>query len=399
MDTGLLIALRYLFAKKSHNVINVISAVSALGMAIGTAALILILSVYNGFDRIIEANMSEIDPDILVTSSSGRRFIADEAMLDTLSALPYIAHIDCVLQDNIFLSYADKQGSAIAKGVDAHFEASTPLRDHLTAGQFELHFGEVQQAVVGAGLAYEMGINPRFKDRLSLYYPRTKSRIMLKGVPPINSAKLTVAGLFGIGTEADKQLIIVPIEIMRELLDERDALSAIEIRMHGKLEKWQMAELTQIFGSEYELRDRYMQNSAVYKMMRYEKLAIYMILIFVVLIVAFNIFGSLSMLRIEKEEDTQMLRAMGARDSLLSRIFIFEGWLVSLLGLLVGLVIGLGFALAQEHLGIVKMPSGFFVDAYPCVVKLLDVLWTIIGVAAIGFFVSLAAVRSSKTAS
>lgn len=333
----------------------------------------------------------------MVTSASGRRFVADDAVLDSIAARPGIVSVDCVLEDNLFFDYGDSQGAAYAKGVDRHFEANTPLREHLTAGEFDLHFGEVRRTIVGSGLAYEMGINPRFKQRMTLYYPRTKvDKALLKFIQPINSTKVSVAGLFSVGTEADKQMILVPIEMMRELLEEPEAISAIEIRTAAKVDKAMLAEIGNAFGDGYELRDRYMQNPAIYKMMRYEKLAIYLILIFVVLIVAFNIFGSLSMLRIEKRQDTQMLHAMGARASLVRRIFVLEGWMVSLLGLLVGVVSGLGLALAQQHLEIVKMPAGFFVDAYPCVVLASDVIWTVLGVAAIGFVVSLSAVLKKE---
>ena len=389
MNTAFYIARRYLVARKSHNVINVISAISAAGMAIGTAALILILSVYNGFDRIIEENLSDLDPDILVTSADGRRFVPDDRLLDLLDAK---GEISCVLEENVLLSYGGRQGLALAKGVDSLYEKNSPLSAHVTAGEFSLHFGDVPQAAVGAGLAHEMGINPRFLDKLRLYYPRQGAGTPLAGpASSLGGVSVVPSCLFNINSETDAGTVIVPIEIMRRLLGEESAISGIELRTPEAPDRKMLKQIRDGAGPDFKVLDREMQRPAIYKMMKYEKLAIYSILIFVVIIVAFNIFGSLSMLKIEKSGDMRTLKAMGAGDRLVRRIFVFEGWLVSLAGLAAGLLAGVAAALAQQHFGLVKMPGGFLISSYPCILEFGDVLLTAAGVAATGFLISLLA--------
>lgn len=364
-------------------------------MAIGTAALILILSIYNGFDRIIEGNISDIDPDILLCSSSGRSFVPREQMIDSLLALESVSSVSCVLEENVFACYEQKQSTARAKGVDIVYESSTPLLKHITAGDFSLRLGDIHQACVGVGLARKMGINPRFKSRLELYYPSLEKSSVFG--PEINEQRLSTSSLFGVGTEADNELIIMGIAPLRRLLELPDgSVSALEIRCTAKPSKELIAEMKAIAGPAFELQDRYEQNPALYKMMRYEKLAVFAILLFVVLVIAFNIFSSLSMLRIEKDQDCKTLIAMGAREALMRRIFLLEGWMVSLLGLACGLAAGVGLAWLQQSFELLKMPSGFSIAAYPCVLEAGDVLWTALGVAAIGFLISFTAVRQSK---
>lgn len=392
MNTAFYIAGRYLFARKSHNVINVISAISAAGMAIGTAALILILSVYNGFDRIIESNLSDLDPDILVTAADGRRFVPDETLLEALGQDERVTGISLVLEEHVLLSYAGRQGLALAKGVDSSYEEHSPLAGHITAGEFSLHFGDVPQAAVGAALAREMGINPRFLDKLKLYYPRPGAGIPLTGLSSsLGSVSVVPSSLFSINSDTDAETVILPIETMRELLGEEAAVSGIELRTSSGTDAKMLRKLQAVAGPEFRILDREMQRPAIYKMMKYEKLAIYSILIFVVIIVAFNIFGSLSMLKIEKRGDMETLRAMGATERLTRQVFVLEGWLISLAGLIAGLAAGVACALVQQHFGIIKMPQGFLISAYPCILEAGDVLLTIAGVALTGLLISLLA--------
>lgn len=392
MNTAFYIAVRYLFARKSHNVINVISAISAAGMAIGTAALILILSVYNGFDRIIESNLSDLDPDILVTAADGRRFVPDETLLEALGQDERVTGISLVLEEHVLLSYAGRQGLALAKGVDSSYEEHSPLAGHITAGEFSLHFGDVPQAAVGAALAREMGINPRFLDKLKLYYPRPGAGIPLTGLSSsLGSVSVVPSSLFSINSDTDAETVILPIETMRELLGEEAAVSGIELRTSSGTDAKMLRKLQAVAGPEFRILDREMQRPAIYKMMKYEKLAIYSILIFVVIIVAFNIFGSLSMLKIEKRGDMETLRAMGATERLTRQVFVLEGWLISLAGLIAGLAAGVACALVQQHFGIIKMPQGFLISAYPCILEAGDVLLTIAGVALTGLLISLLA--------
>lgn len=398
MDGSLFIAIRYLFARKSHNVINVISAISAAGMAIGTTALILILSIYNGFSAIIEKNMSDIAPDILICRADGRTFVPDDeltAKIDQTQGLTSVSHI---LEESVLISYNDSQTIAKAKGVDRQFEQQSPLIDYVTTGEFKLHKGELEQAAVGVLLARQLNINPRFLEKLTLFYPKSDAKFsLLSPLNSINSERLVVESLFSVNTSIDKELIIIPIETMQRLLGTTDqVVSSIELRCEEGQVKQIKKELSKLLGEEFSVLDRLEQDPSLYKMMRYEKLAIYMILIFVLVIIAFNIFGSLSMLIIEKEDDIKILSAMGASKKFIKRIFVLEGWMVSLSGLLVGLILGVGLSLAQEHLGLVKMPQGFFLQAYPAAVQFADVIITAVSVAAIGFVIALLSISKKE---
>ena len=388
------IARRYLFARKSHNVINIISAISAAGMAVGTAALIIILSVYNGFDSMVKSMLSNVEPDLMVTPAQGKVFVPEGDAYDWLYDRQSVASICTVLQENVFISYSGQQGVAIAKGVDSIYEEESPLRDHMRSGDFILQRGDVPLACVGAGLAYDMGINPRFVSPMQIYYPsRTGTISMSNPAASLQSAKVYPSGVFSINNEIDNKLFLVPIGVMRELLEYTDEVSAVEIRMVEGTPRTEVErvkkELSSRLGDGFEVKDRFQQNESLYKMMRYEKISIYLILIFIIIIIAFNIFGSLSMLIIEKKGDIGTFMSMGAPPGMVRRIFVLEGWMISLLGMSCGLVAGIVFALLQQHFGFIKMPGNFIVQAYPVILSWSDILITAAGVAVIGYVIAL----------
>ena len=393
------IAQRYLFARKSHNVINIISAISALGMAIGTAALIIILSVYNGFDSLIRSMMSNVEPDLMITPAEGKVFVPEGEVYDWIYEQESVRNMCCVLQEQVFISYDGKQGIAKAKGVDWIYEEESPLKDHLTEGEFHLHKGDIPMASVGAGLAYEMGISPRFLSGIEIYFPTRTGRISLANpASSLQFIKIWPSSIFSVSSDIDADLMVLPIESMKELLEYEDEVSAVEIRFNDSSDKKEIRrvqkEISERLGPGFNVRDRFQQNEALYKMMKYEKAAIYMILIFIIIIIAFNIFGSLSMLIIEKKEDIGTLRSLGAPESLIKRIFILEGWMISLVGLACGLAVGTAFSLLQQHLGFIKMPGHFVVQAYPVILSWSDILLTAGGVALIGYLIALLPVAS-----
>ncbi|MBE6217860.1 MAG: ABC transporter permease [Bacteroidales bacterium] len=388
------IAGRYLIAKKSHNVINIISAISSIGMAIGTAALIIILSVYNGFDSLIRSMMGNVEPDLMITPVEGKVFVPEGEVYDWIYEQESVMNMCCVLQESVFITYEGKQGLAKAKGVDWIYEEETPIRDHICDGRFSLHKGDVPLAVVGDILAYEMGISTRFLAPIEIHFPTRTGRISLADpASALRSVKVFPEGIFSVNDDIDKELMIVPIETMRTLLDYDDEVSAVEIRLaQGTSEKELkrlQSEISQKIGTGYRVRDRFQQNESLYKMMRYEKIATMMILFFIIIIISFNIFGSLTMLIIEKKSDIDTLRSMGAGKGLIRRIFIFEGWMISLAGLAGGLIAGIGFTLLQQYFGFIKMPGQFIVQAYPVILSWPDILMVSLGIAAIGYIIAL----------
>ena len=387
-------ALRYLFARKSHNVINIISGISVAGMAIGTAALIIILSVFNGFNKLVSDSLGDAQPDLVVKPAAGKAFVPDSTAFAWLYDQELVYNMSSVIEEQAFIAFDGKQSLARVKGVDSVFEEESPLQDHITDGIFSLHRGTLPRAVVGSSLAWSMDINPRFIAPLEIYYPDREGSISLSNpAASLRSTKVTVAGLFAINAELDADLVIVPIETMRELLGYDEEVSAVEIRVQqGTTDKalnGLAAELSERLGPDYEVLDRYRQNEALYKMMRYEKLAIYMILIFIVIIIAFNIYSSLTMLIIEKKDDIGTLRSLGAPEPMTRRIFLLEGWLISLLGLVIGLVLGIAFVLLQQKYGLIRMPGSYIISAYPVILKASDIVWTVVGVALVGYLIAL----------
>ena len=387
-------ALRYLFARKSHNVINIISGISVAGMAIGTAALIIILSVFNGFNKLVSDSLGDAQPDLVVKPAAGKAFVPDSTAFAWLYDQELVYNMSSVIEEQAFIAFDGKQSLARVKGVDSVFEEESPIQNHITDGIFSLHRGDLPRAVVGSSLAWSMDINPRFIAPLEIYYPDREGSISLSNpAASLRSTKVTVAGLFAINAELDAELVIVPIETMRELMDYDDEVSAVEIRVQkGTSDKaldGLAAELSERLGPDYEVLDRYRQNEALYKMMRYEKLAIYMILIFIVIIIAFNIYSSLTMLIIEKKDDIGTLRSLGAPEPMTRRIFLLEGWLISLLGLAIGLVLGIALVLLQQKYGLIRMPGSYIISAYPVILEASDIIWTAVGVALVGYLIAL----------
>ena len=402
MNLPLFIARRYLFAKKSHNVINIISAISAIGMAIGTAALIIILSVYNGFDELVKSTLSNVEPDILIAPAKGKVFVPEGEAFDKAASLPWVKGCYQVLEENVFVDYEDHQGIAKAKGVDRAYEEDSPLVGHMTTGTFSLHKGELPQMVAGAGLAYKMGMNPAFLSSAMVYYPaRDRTFSLANPAASIESVSMRPSGIFTVNQQVDDELIIIPLDEMRQLLRYEKEVSGVEVRLKEgysqKDFKKTVKEIKGVLGPDYKVLDRFRQNSSLYKMMRYEKAAIFLILIFIIIIIAFNIFGSLTMLIIEKEDDIETFRSLGATDKTLRKTFTLEGWLISLLGLAAALVLGIAFALLQQRFGFIKMPGNFLVSAYPVILQWSDILMTIVGVALIGYLIALMPVRRNIT--
>ena len=397
------IAWRYLFAKKSHNVINIISIISAAGIAIGCAALVIILSIYNGFDSIVRDLNDSHTADVLVTPATGKVFNPD-ARFDFLKDDPRVRAACGVLEESVFVQYGDRNKVVVAKGVDSLYERVTGLREHLTEGEFSLGFVDLDQVVLGRTIALELGARPAFLQPLVAWFPsRTAQVDLLNPLSSLRQVKLHPAGIVSLEQNFDQKYMFLPLDALQELLEYDGEVSGVEIYLtEAGLDRHRLASrelLTQLratLGDGFTVRDRQQQNTTLYKLLKYEKIAIYLILLFVMLIISFNIYGSLSMLIIEKRDDIATFRSMGADDSLIGQIFVREGWLISLLGIAVGIVLGLLVCWAQQRFGLVKMPGNFVVDAYPVVVRVADILIVIAGVALIGWLISLGTRRITR---
>lgn len=395
MKLALFIARRYLFAKKSHNVINIISMISVIGIAVGTLALVVVLSIYNGFDDLVKSLHATFDPDLRITPAEGKVFSPHTAAFNELRMLPEVASFSEILEENVLLQYGDKQDIVNLKGVDSVFEAVTPIKEAMYTGEFSLHFGEIEQAVLGTTIAAKLGVGIYFLDPLEVYIPKREGSInMLNPAEALNHDYLYPAGIFSIEQTFDSRYVFVPIAFMRRLLNYADEVSAVEIRLQaGHSEQEMMKRVQQLLGDGFTVKDRYRQNESIYVMMMTEKAIIYAILLFIVLIISCNVLGSLAMLIIEKKADRATLKSMGASDRLIRRIFLFEGWLISLFGVACGIVGGLLLCYLQQRFGLLTVSGSLLVDAYPVHVLWSDVLVVALSVAAIGFVAALLPVR------
>ena len=416
------IAWRYLFAKKSHNVINIISTISAIGIALGCMVLVVILSVYNGFDNLIKSLYNSYSPNYIIEAAKGKSFTADEALIGKIREQESTLAIAPLVQDNIFCTYNGSQSVATLCGVDSLFLQRSRLADYIVDGSFSTGLGEINGAIVSSKLAITLGIRCRFTTPLMLYYPkmrRNPTAASTKASTAASTAASTTAataatayaaagnmqellsilkahpsGTIQLEKSFDNGLVYIGIGRARQLLQfKENEVSALYLYgPAGREEEAPSNSLTkrlrEALGKEFIVKDRYMQNSTMYKMMRSEKIAVYLILLFVIIIVSFNIFGSISLLIIDKRGDIEILRSMGAREPLIKRVFMLQGFLISALGTLIGTALGVGLSLLQYHFEIIKLPGNFIIDHYPVEIVPQDLLYIVAGVLAAGYLIS-----------
>ena len=411
------IAWRYLFAKKSHNVINIISTISAIGIALGCMVLVVILSVYNGFDNLIKSLYNSYSPNYIIEAAKGKSFTADEALIGKIREQESTLAIAPLVQDNIFCTYNGSQSVATLCGVDSLFLQRSRLADYIVDGSFSTGLGEINGAIVSSKLAITLGIRCRFTTPLMLYYPKMRRNpaASTTASTTASTAAATAAaayaaagnmqellsilkahpsGTIQLEKSFDNGLVYIGIGRARQLLQfKENEVSALYLYgPAGREEEVPSNSLTkrlrEALGKEFVVKDRYMQNSTMYKMMRSEKIAVYLILLFVIIIVSFNIFGSISLLIIDKRGDIEILRSMGARESLIKRVFMLQGFLISALGTLIGTALGVGLSLLQYHFQIIKLPGNFIIDHYPVEIVPQDLLYIVAGVLAAGYLIS-----------
>ncbi len=391
MNLPFYIARRYLFSKKSHNAINIISMICVCGVVVATIALVCALSVYNGFNDLVAGMFSSFDPELKITPRTGKVFDPTTSDMQKIRELPDIAFFSETLQDNALIRYHDRQDVAVVKGVDDAYQHLTMMDSALIDGNFTLQDEVADYALLGVGLSSKLGARPGFASPLELYVPKRNEKVNLSN--PSSSFSMEYAytgGVFMINQQVyDEGYMIVPLSLARELFHYDKEVSAIELKLTEKADLSSVKkQIKSILGDEFIIRDRFEQQEASFKMMQIEKWMTFLILCFILAIALFNVVGSLSMLMIEKQDDVRTLRNMGASDSLIRRIFLFEGWMISGFGALIGIVIGLVLCLLQQSFGLIKLgqtAGAFIIDAYPVRVIFTDILVAFVTVAAIGF--------------
>jgi lipoprotein-releasing system permease protein len=372
---SLYIAKRYLFAKKSRNAINIISSVSVAGVAVGTMALIVILSVFNGLEKMVSSIFNTFDPDIKITAVEGKTFIADTTRLKLLAKVDGVSCYSLTIEENALLKYGSHQFIATIKGVDDNYAMVSNIDSSMWEGQFLLRNEKGRPyAVPGLGVATYLGIRVNFIAPLELLYPRKTSSTTITAENSLNQKFIFPSGIFEVEKEYDSKYVYIPMELARELTETDKGVTTIEIRLKEQTNKVAaQRDIIKIFGKGFRVQNRNEQQANFYKVMRSERLAIFFILTLILIIASFNIIGSLTMLIIEKERDIEILKSLGADNDLIRKIFIFEGWLISIIGALAGIILGFAVCWLQQTYGLVKLQSqSLIMDAYPIVLKIKD---------------------------
>lgn len=387
------IASRYLFSRKSRNAINIISIISVMGVAVGTAALVIVLSVFNGFEGLLTKLNNSFDPDIKITSVKGKRFIPDANFVSIIKNSDFVADFSFTLEENALIEYDNKQVVAVIKGVDDNYLSVTGLDSMVCKGEALLYNSSAPCAIVGAGLAYNLGVTCDYFLPMLINVPSRTKQITGTFSDAIsdvfNKKSVYASGFFAIQQDYDMQYLIMPIKEVRELLEYENNISAVEIKLKNEAFSNETVKyLSESLGEDYSVKDRNMQHEYAYKIMKSEKWAIFMILIFILLIASFNIIASITMLIIDKRNDISILRSMGAEDKSIRKIFFIEGVGISFIGALIGIIIGGIICWLQMKYGFVKLGAGgaFIIDSYPVEVKITDIFYSLVAVMLIGLF-------------
>jgi lipoprotein-releasing system permease protein len=388
MKLPLYIANRYLFAKKSRNAINVISAVSVAGVAVGTMALIIILSVFNGLEKMVSTIFNTFDPDIKISAAEGKTFVPDTARLKLLVNVNGVSAYSLTLEENALLEYGDRQYIATIKGVDDNYVDVTAIDSAMFEGEFTLEGKNGRQyAIPGIGVAQYLGLRINFVQALKIIIPKRTAGLNLNPETAITNRIILPSGIFQVEKEYDSRYVYIPLSLARDLTETNNGVTAIEVKFSpdpdaGSIEK----KIKEIYGSSFIVQNRYEQQEIFYKVMKSERLAIFLILTLIIIIASFNIMGSLTMLIIEKQRDISILRSLGANNNLIRRIFIFEGWLISIIGAVAGVILGFFVCWLQQRFGLVKLQSeSLIMSSYPVVMKLRDFIIVPVTVLLIGY--------------
>jgi lipoprotein-releasing system permease protein len=384
-----------LFAKKSHSVINIISMISAAGIMVGTLALVVVLSVYNGFDELVQSLYHTFDSDLRITPVAGKIFVPHSPEFDKVREMQGVVSFAEIVEENVLLEYRGYQDLATIKGVDTAFLQTTNMSQAMVDGDFAPWHGELEQAVLGRGIAYKLGVGIHFVDALHVYAPKRGGQVSLfNPQASLATEYIFPSGIFAIEQSFDNTYFFTPITFARRLLNYTDEVSAVEIQLSKTADAARIQRQVQaLLGDSFVVKNRYEQHETMYRMMKSEKAAIYAILLFILVVISCNVLGSLAMLVIEKKDDVLTLRSMGAGERLISRIFLYEGWMISLVGIIVGIVLGLLVCLAQQTFGIISMPGSFLVSAYPVSIRWFDIAVIAVAVATIGYLAAWLPVR------
>ncbi len=395
MNLPFFIAKRYLFARKSTNLINIISALSVLGVAIMTMALIVILSVFNGFDTLIKSFFNAFDPDIRITLAEGKVFSANDTLIRQLRDFDEVLSLTEVLEENALLEYDKRFDIARLKGVSESFSKTSGVDSMIINGEFLLKNEHEEFAVISHLLANRLSLNLNLIKPIKIWAPKRNSQPSMTNLNVFNNQSIFPIGIFSVlQDDYNTETIIVPIEFAWNLLEYEGEVSSVDIKLKmGTDTDLFQKKLENHFKSNFVVKNRFQQHELLYKVMQTEKWAIFLILSFILIIASFNLTGSLTMLIIDKKKDIITLQNLGAGNKLIRNIFLLEGWLISIIGALAGLILGAAVAWIQLRYGIVRFPESFIVNFYPVEMQFADFVYVFLTVVGIGFVASWYPVR------
>ena len=378
-----------MISKKSKNAINIISLISIFGVAIGTAALIIVLSVFNGFDNLIESMYNSFDPDLKISIAEGKTFNHHNPNIEKIKTLDGVEFFSETLEENALLKYNNNQYFATVKGVDSNFCKVSGIDTMIVGGKFMLHDDKNREyAVVGQGVAVFLSLGLNYIDPIIIYVPKRNASISVNPEKAFNRKYIFPSGIFGIQQEFDIKYIIVPLDFAKDLLEYKNNISSLELKISPDYNIDDIQNKIQtILGDDFVVKNRFQQHEAFYKIMKSEKWAIFLILTFILIIASFNIISSLSMLIIDKKNDISTFQSMGANLKSIRKIFLYEGWMISIAGAIVGLIIGSFVCWLQIKFGIVQMKGAgsFIINTYPVAMNFIDIIIIFITVLIIGW--------------
>ena len=395
MSLPLKIAWRYLVSKKGHQAVNIISIVAVCGVVVATAALICVLSVFNGFKGLIMGRLALLDPEIAITATLGKTINDADSVINAVGTLPGVERAVPVVIDQALAMYAQYQMPVRLKGVPDDYNKMNGMDSVIVDGEWKLRDQVSKYAVAGAGPAVRLCVRPEFMGMVRLYAPQRQGRVNIANpMGAFRQDSLFVSGVFQLQQNSyDADLIYVPLDMARELFDYETEATQIELKlMPGANEQQVMQLISHVLGKGYQVKNRLMQQREAYRLVNIEKWMAFLLLAFILIIATFNVISTLSLLIIEKDDSIATMRALGANDRQISRIFVLQGWLITLAGAVTGIVIGLILCLCQQQFGLLRLsgdPANMIISAYPVVVEWTDILVTLALVAAVGLLTSM----------
>lgn len=394
IDTARLIARRFLRSPKSHSIINVMSWVSVVAVGVPVAAMVILMSVFNGFDAIVRGMHSDFEPEITVMPERGATMNLDKELQQRINGSSEVVASTWVLDGQALLSYRDRQATATVRGVDDEFESVVPIGNMITGGRYALNNAVGDCAVVGQGLAYELKLRGGGEDSVEMYVPSRGRYSKLMPTSGVNIAGAQPAGIFALDAETDSQYILVDLSQAQALMDYPEGASALKVRLAEGADSRKVKQtIAELLPEGVVVRTREELSSAMYKVLDYEKLAVLLIGVMILVVASFSVVGTLTMLIIDKQESIATLRALGADTSMIRRIFTHQGMAICMLGAAAGFVLGLAVSLAQQHFGFIRIPAdSFLVDVYPVRVVAADLLVVVAAFTAVSWIATRATV-------